>query len=149
MSFPVVCENRKYLNLYGRVKFVSKNRQLANISETEDRSASRIVWLDAESKFHSACAQNLSSSSNVFKRKIKNCFSNDKINRCNGKSQSDTKDTFLLHRLGEDNSRKSVLDGFVLDDWWSKILLNLFNIRYLVKSKRRSELRHQLFSLGI
>jgi hypothetical protein len=48
MSFPGVCENRKYLNLTGRVKFVSRNRQLANISETKGRSASRIAPLDAE-----------------------------------------------------------------------------------------------------
>jgi hypothetical protein len=36
------------LNLTGRVKFVSKNRQLANISATEGRRASRIAPFDAE-----------------------------------------------------------------------------------------------------
>ncbi len=48
VSFPGVCENRKYLNLTGRVNFVSKNRQLANISETKGRRASRIAAFDAE-----------------------------------------------------------------------------------------------------
>jgi hypothetical protein len=36
------------LNLTGRVKFVSRNRQLANISETKGRRASRIAASDAE-----------------------------------------------------------------------------------------------------
>jgi hypothetical protein len=47
-SFAVVRDKRKYLNLTGRVKFVSKNRQLANISETDGRGASRIAPFDAE-----------------------------------------------------------------------------------------------------
>jgi hypothetical protein len=85
----------------------------------------------------------------VFEIKIRNYLTNVEFGRHDCKMQSHSEDTAALHLSGEDNSMKSVLDGFIFDDWQSKILLNMFTFRSLVKSKRRSELRNQRSSSGI
>ncbi len=85
----------------------------------------------------------------VFYRKIKNYLCNVKIRRCNCERQGGSEDSVPLHLSGENERKKSVLNGFVFDDLRSKILLNNFKIRSLVKSKRRSELVYQLQSSAV
>jgi hypothetical protein len=73
----------------------------------------------------------------VFEIRTKNCLVNVEIGGSEWKRQNDTDDGVVLRLSGDQHVIKAVLHRFVADDWWSKILPNAFQIRSLVKSKRR------------
>ncbi len=69
----------------------------------------------------------------VFEIQTKNCLANVEIGGSEWKRQNDTDNGVVLHFSGDQHGIKAVLHEFVADDWWSKILRNMFKIRYLVK----------------